>query len=264
MTIFFKTLREEFLITLIFSIILILSIFLVIQEFSIARQLDFSQFVKNVPGPLKKIAETFLVLNVFGGYLHIVASVAWVILTSIYVCLMASGLISREVENKTMGLLLAHPVGRIQVILEKYAAAVLYLLIITFSAFLGFYLGTYHGSINVPYKVYRYLIVTVNGFAFFLCLAAVSLFFSVLFNQHKKAAAGALLVFMLSYLSFFLGAFSPRWAKIKKYTLFKFFNTEKLFMTTEFQWENVTNLLIISLIFLVLAVILFKRKDIVT
>jgi len=183
---------------------------------------------------------------------------------SIYTCVIFSGLIARETEQKTIGLLLAHPVGRTGVLLEKYLAAVVYLLLMVIFAFLGFYLGTYHGVVNVPYKAYRFVYVSINGFMFYLALSSIALLFSVIFKEHKKAAIGSLLFFLLSYLSFFLGAFSPRWEKVKAFTLFRFFDTEKLFMSTKFQWGNCTALLFISIAILCIAAFIFNKRDLET
>ncbi|MFP4497164.1 MAG: ABC transporter permease [Vulcanimicrobiota bacterium] len=262
MAIFRKTLKEEFIITLVFCVVLPITIFFAIQEFQVAKYLDFSQFIQDVPGPLKKIAESFLVLNVFGGYLHIVVCVNWIIITSFYICVVSSGLIAREYEQKTLGLLLSYPVSRLRVILEKYLGSVFYLFLMVAAGFLGFYVGTYHGILNVPYEVSRFLVITANGFAFFLCLASISLFFSVLFTEHQKAAVASLLFFFLSYSVYFLGAFSSKWAKVRQFTLFRYFDTEKLCMASDLKWGNIQALIIIAMVFLAVSVVIFHKKDI--
>lgn len=73
-----------------------------------------------------------------------------------------------------------------------------------------------------------------------------------------------MLFFLLSYLSFFLGAFSEKWEKVKNFTLFKFFDTEKLFLSAKFQWQNCLALLIITIIFLTISAVIFQRKDLET
>jgi ABC-2 type transport system permease protein len=252
-----KTSKDEFLFTIVFSLAISIILYYVIQEFAVARYLDFSKYAGKIPEPLKPIAEKFLVLNVFGGYLHIVASVYWIILSAFYTCMIFSGLISREVEQKTMPLLLANPVSRTRVLVEKYIMSVVYLVVLSIFAYIGFYTGTFHGYVDVPFSAYRFVIVIISGFAFFLALSSISLFFSVIFNEYKKAAVVSLLFFLLSYLTFFLGAFSPTWARIKQFTLFRFFDTEKLFMTTRFQWGDITSLLFITAVFLILSIIIF-------
>ncbi len=264
MKIFKKTLREELFITIIFCILLAGGLFLVIQEFEVARHLDFSYITQNVPPAVRRMAEAFLVLNIFGGYLHIVASVAWIMIGSVWVCLIFSGLVARETEQKTLALLMAHPVSRVRVLAEKYLAATLYTILLVLCAFVGFYTGTFHGAVDVPYKAYRFVYVSINGLMYFIALSSVALLFSVIFNDHKKAAITSMLFFLMSYLSFFLGAFSPKWEKVKNLTFFRFFDTEKLFMSTRFQWANCTALLIITLIFLVLAGVIFHFKDLET
>lgn len=264
MHIFIKTLKDESVITLVFCIILALTIFLIIQEFAIARHLDFSALIDKVPGPLKKIAETFLVLSVFGGYLHIIASVDWIIISGIFVSLVSASLISREAEKKTLGLLIAHPVSRFSIISQKYFAFIIYLIIISLFSFLGFYLGIYHGVINVPYSMKIIARTIFNGFAFFFALSALGLLFSVFFSEQKKASIATMLYFFLSYLAFFLGAFSPRWALVKKLTLFQFFNTEALLFYGKFNLWNCIFLFIIGIILYILAVVIFYRKDIST
>ena len=264
MYIFRKTLRDEFLITLVFCVILAISIFLVIQEFTIARHLDFSSFIKDVPGPFKKLAEKFLVLNVFGGYLHIVAAVNWIIISGIFVSLVSSSLISKEAEKKTLPILLAHPVNRFQIILQKYLGFIIYLIFISAFSYLGFYLGIKHGYIDVPYNMTYVFRAMLNGFAFFMALSGVGILASVIFNEQKKASISTMLYFFLSYLSFFLGAFSPRWAQIKNFTLFRYFNTEELFFWGRFNKTYCIYLVVISIILFIISSIIFQMKDINT
>lgn len=264
MKIFIKTLKEEFFITVIFSILLAAGIYLVIQEYAVARHLDFSYITDKVPEPVRKMTNAFLVINIFSGYLHIVASVAWIMIGSVWVCLIFSGLISREAEQKTLGLLMSHPVGRVGVLLEKYLAGVLYTIILVFCAYAGFYTGTYHGIVDVPYSPQRFIYVSINGLMYFIALSSVATFFSVIFREHKKSAITSMLFFLLSYLSFFLGAFSLKWEKVKSYTLFKYFDTEKLFLAAKFQWQNCLALLIITVIMLSLSAVIFIRKDLET
>lgn len=262
MRIFRKTLQDEWLITIIFCLILAGSIFLVIQEFAIARNLDFSAFIQNVPAPMQKLAKTFLILNVFGGYLHIVASVNWIIVAGIFVSLVSSSLIAREVEKKTLPIVLAHPVGRFGVIAWKYLAFVFYMALVCIFSFLGFYLGIYHGFINVPYSIKIIARTVINGFAFFLALSGVGLFASVIFSEQKRASISTMLYFFLSYLAFFLGAFSKRWSIIKDLTFFRFFNTEELLYFGRFNYMNCIYLLGICLVLFTISAFIFHKKDI--
>lgn len=257
-----KTLKDELTITVIFCIILAVTIFFVIQEFAIARHLDFSSFIQNVPEPLRKIANTFLVLNVFGGYLHIVASVNWIIIAGIFVSLVSASLISKEAEKKTLTLLMAHPVSRFSIISQKYFAFVFYLAVVCLFSYLGFYLGINHGYINVPYSMKMIQHTILNGFAFFFALSGVGITMSVIFNEQKKASIAVMLYFFISYLSFFLGAFSPRWSFIKDYTLFRFFNTEDLLFAGKFYPSNCFFLILIGFLLFITASFFFNRKDI--
>jgi len=258
-----KTLKDELPITIVFCVILTFTIFLIIQEFAIARHLDFSSFIRSdLPDPIKRIASKILVLNVFGGYLHIVASVNWIIVAGIFVSLVSSSLISKEMEKKTLPLVLAHPISRFQVILQKYMAFILYLAVISGFSLLGFYLGIYRGFISVPYNMKFVAQTVLNGFTFFMALSGVGLLSSVVFSEQKRAAISTMLYFFLSYLAFFLGAFSPRWETVKNYTLFRFFNTEKLLFYYVFSWKDCASLVLICSILFIISAIIFQRKDI--
>ncbi len=262
MVIFWRTLKKELPLALVFGLVLALTLFLVIREFSVAKDIDFSSITSQVPDSLKPLANAFLILNIFGGYLHIVASVNWIFLSSLWTCIVFSGLISKEVERGTIDILITSPISRIKILAEKFLAALLWLLVLGAFSFLGFYAGTFWSGIGVPYSVEMLFKAVVNGTAFFVGLSSVSLFFSVIFNEHKRAAIVSILFFMLSYLAFFLAGFSPLWMRIKRFTLFRFFNTEKLFMSGIFHWKNVYMLLLISIIFFLLSWIVFSKKEV--
>ncbi|MCE1245744.1 MAG: ABC transporter permease subunit [Firmicutes bacterium] len=262
MHIFRKTLKEDFLITLIFCIVLCASIYLIIQEFAVARNLDFSSFMDKVPEPLKKMASSFLVMNIFGGYLHVITSVCWIIISGIFVSLVSASLISKELEKKTLPLVLAHPVSRFGVISQKYAAYVFYLIIVCLFSWLGFYAGIKHGVLHMPYNVKFINQALFNGFCFFFALSGFGLFMSVIFTEQKKAAIASMLYFFLSYLSFFLGAFSEKWAVVRDFTLFRFFNTEHLFYWGSYNQKNCIFLLAIGVVMFIISSLVFRQRDI--
>ena len=262
MHIFRKTLKEEFFITIIFCIVLCAAIFLIIQEFAVARHLDFSAFMDKVPPPLRKMASSFLVMNIFGGYLHVIASVCWIIISGIFVSLVSASLISKELEKKTLPLVLAHPVSRFSIITQKYAAYIFYLVIVCLFSWLGFYLGIKHGVLNMPYNMKFINQALFNGFCFFFALSGFGLFMSVIFTEQKKASIASMLYFFLSYLSFFLGAFSDTWAKVRDFTLFRFFNTEQLFYWGSFNQKNCIFLIIIGIAMYIISTLIFRHRDI--
>jgi ABC-type transport system involved in multi-copper enzyme maturation permease subunit len=103
---------------------------------------------------------------------------------------------------------------------------------------------------------------SLNGFCFFFALSGVGLFTSVIFTEQKKASIASMLYFFLSYLSFFLGAFSDKWAKIRDFTLFRFFNTEQLFYWGSYNQKNCIFLLAIGVVLFIISALIFQKRDI--
>lgn len=163
-----------------------------------------------------------------------------------------------EEANRTMGLLLANPISRTRVVLEKAFAMLLPALTVGFATWAGVALGSVIGGLGMnPGNIAATcLLVTLLGLAF----GALALALSAATGRVKVAVygpVGAALAFHL------LNAFLPlndRVAELAKWTPFYYYLTSDPLLNG-MHWGHGAVLAGLTVVLVGLAVVLFRRRD---
>jgi ABC-2 type transport system permease protein len=163
-----------------------------------------------------------------------------------------------EEEHRTMGLLLANPIPRSTVVIEKSWAMVLYAFVVGFAIFAGVALGSLLGGLdmNMGAIAATSLLATLVGLVF----GALSLALSAGTGRLKVAVFGtvgaALVLFVLDALL----PHSERLAGYAKWSPFYYFlGSDPL--VNGMQWGHGLLLGGLSMMLVALAVWLFQRRD---
>jgi ABC-2 type transport system permease protein len=183
------------------------------------------------------------------------------LLLGIYAVIYCGGLVSREVERGTMDMLLSQPLRRSSFLLSKFSAfATLVAGVILVS-----YATLSLGSLGIDVELdYRYLALAhVVALLFALAIAGYSTLASCLLLEPGKSVAVPGLV---TALIFFLNMLAPSiesatW--LQKGSLFYYFDPFAMMFRGEVSWAGVGVYLGVMLGSLILAIVVFQRKDIV-
>ncbi len=163
-----------------------------------------------------------------------------------------------EERDRTMGLLLANPIPRSKIVLEKTAAMVLYAVVVGFSMFAGVWTGSALGRLGMSAGniAATCLLVTLLGLAF----GALALAVGAATGKVKVAAYTAVGVGLVSH---FLNAFLPlseSTATFTKWTPFAYYlNSDPLINGMD--WSDGLVLVVLTVVLVGLAVVLFQRRD---
>ena len=164
-----------------------------------------------------------------------------------------------EEQNRTMGLLLANPIRRSRVVLEKFMAMVVYALAVGFAVFAGVWLGSLAGGLGIdPLNIAA---ASVLGTLVGLVFGSLALALSAAVGRVRVAAfgtVGAALAFHLVNSFASLNDNLAAWAKVSPFAYY--LNTHPL--ETGMDWGNAAILTGFSVVLVVLAVVLFERRDI--
>ncbi len=195
-------------------------------------------------------AEGFYEAETFG----LMAPIAVIVVTAV---IGARGLAGED-QNRTMGLLLANPIKRSRVVLEKALAMVVYAIAVGVSTFLGVWLGSVLGGlgIDVGNIAATALLATLVGLVF----GTLALALSAATGRVRVAifgTVGAALVFHLVNSFASLNDNLAGWARVSPFSYY--LNTHPL--ENGMDWGHGAILAGLTVVLVAVSVVLFQRRD---
>jgi ABC-2 type transport system permease protein len=195
-------------------------------------------------------AEGFYEAETFG----LMAPIAVIVVTAV----IGARALAGEEQNRTMGLLLANPIKRSRVVVEKALAMVVYAIAVGFSTFLGVWLGSVLGGlgINVGNIAATSLLATLVGLVF----GTLALALSAATGRVRVAifgTVGAALVFHLVNSFASLNDSLAGWARVSPFSYY--LNTHPL--QNGMDWGNGAILAGLTVVLVALSVVMFQRRD---
>lgn len=177
---------------------------------------DFAEMMESMPEGFQSAFDVESI-NTVEGFLAVeLYQFIWVLLFGIYAAYSAAGLVAGDVETGRLDLLLAAPVSRVRLLLERFAALLVPVLVPNLLVPLGVVFGV--RLIGESIDVVDLLMVHVLSIPYLLVCAGLGLLLSVAADREAIAQRGAIVaVFMLFLVETvaesadvdWLGALSP-------------------------------------------------------
>lgn len=264
-SVFLKTLRDQLRPIVLWGLGLILlslmmaAIFPSIQKSAI----DFNKYLENLPEAFKTMLNASeLNYNTPAGYLNSeLFSFMFPLIYLIYAVGLGSGLIGGEESKNTLDMLLANPIPRWRVVLEKFIALVVTTLVIGLIAWEGIALGAWIMKMDLNLL----LVFDVNFSASLLAIffGTLALFISCLKNSRGLATG---LTAALAVLSYFMNILTPMVESLKflrKFSPFYYYNENNPILHG-LSMQHVLVFVVAILVFAVAAIFAFRRRDLGT
>jgi ABC-2 type transport system permease protein len=197
-----------------------------------------------------------------GGFLSIeYLSLIWVFIVGAAVITFSAGSLSGAVDDGTLELTLAQPVSRMQVVFTRYLALAVYAGALNFVTVASLYLpGLLHG-VDVPLDAMGLLFAI--GWLVTMAIAGLAYAVSALSSGGGRTIGISLGVLIAMWLADVLGNLSDRFAWLSDFTLFNYWKPDvaidELTVSNE-AWEVFG---ITAVLFLVVAIAAFRRRDVV-
>ncbi len=216
-------------------------------------------FMKRMMGAFG--ADVGKMTNVLGFY-STYNGIYFTLLGSIYSILFASGIVSKEEQEKTAEFLLTKPVTRIEVMVSKLLAWLTYLLglnlVIVITAFTG--LEMVKG--DQVYPVRAFLIMSCYSFLLMGLFGVIGLFLSILIKRGRSITSVVLGIVLGGYFVDAVSKITRETHVIGYLSPFKFVDNDVLRAGYGFEWWRLLYLIGFSVILTVLSVLIYKKKDI--
>jgi len=206
-------------------------------------------------------------LAFFGGTLDILSPAGYIdfayfsyipIVAGIFSLLVGSGLILADEEHGTLDLVLAHPVSRTALFWGRLLAFVAVTAGILFISWLGFLAGLSDTGWDV--SAFALLLPHLDLFVILMLFGALALFLSLALPSRTLAASvtGALLV--ASYFVTSMARINDKLAGLNDLSPLKYYEGGRAL--EDLNWEHLLGLLGFTLLFTLLAWLLFERRDV--
>ncbi len=184
------------------------------------------------------------------------------VLTAIYIAFLAVGVVARDVERKSMDLVLSMPVTRRRLIAER-TLAVAVMTFVALSA-IGLIMSAAVRSVDESVSAWDVASTFIGGFPLMLVIIAWSAILSVLFNEVRVAMGASFVLVLLAYILNFASFITPDWEWLGRVTPYGYYNFGDFIFGEWDAWGDMAILLVLFGTLMVIAVYLFDRKELPT
>jgi ABC-2 type transport system permease protein len=184
------------------------------------------------------------------------------VVTAIYIAFLGVGVVARDVERKSMDLVLSMPVSRRRYLTERVmavAAMTFVALAIIGLIMMGAVTGV-DSSVNGWYVMATF----VGGFPLMLVIIAWSAVLSVMFNEVKMAMGASFLLVVVSYILNFASFITPDWEWMGNITPYGYYNFGDFIFGDLDAWGDFAVLFFLFAVLMAVAYWLFDRKELPT
>lgn len=178
-----------------------------------------------------------------------------------FVIAFASGALAGEIEQRSIALLLVRRVTRRQIV----AGAALMLLLGTILLLGCLWLGTAVWTTMYdlgPVNLTAFAWVAGTGLAVLWAIGGVSLLASAATSESGRAAGFGVAFAITAYFGNYLGNLSPDWAWLKPFSMFGYWDPQEIVRQGAGQWTDLYVPLTVAAVSVILALIVFSRRDI--
>jgi len=227
---------------------------------------DMEALLASYPEAIVQMVGEYIALTTFGGFINVyLFSMSWFYF-GFYFIIKAAQDIPKEIEDKTIDIILSKPIKRWKFVVGKYIHHVITAFIIVAISSLGVLIGVFAFPTIVPSEVYfnEIFAVFLWLFVFLVALISTSLLFSTFLRPRRALTLSFAVTIFFYIVGIFWDAFLEAIHGMKFISIFYYFETSNLLVNHV--WDNVLlNILILtgySACMVSLSVIIFNKRDI--
>ncbi|MFX0023549.1 MAG: ABC transporter permease subunit [Candidatus Hermodarchaeota archaeon] len=266
MNIIGKELKKDYKSILIFTAIMSLFFMWFVSFFDPELLAGLEEAFEAYPEAIRQMIGEFASLSEFGGFLNIYSfSISW-FYYGIYFILKSAQNIPREIENKTIDLVLSKPIARTEFTTGKYLTQILEVLFIYYGVMISVLLGIIIFPTVSVSDIYlnEILFAFLWNFVFMVALISTGFFFSSFLTSKKALGFGMGLIIFFYAVGQFWQSFPEGVQEIKHISIFFYSDMSNLLVNHA--WDNVLlHVLILlgySTVLTTSGVIIFNKRDI--
>jgi len=195
------------------------------------------------------------------GFLNIeMYQIFYVLILGIILGFIAASMVSKEIESKTIDVLMSNPVSRKQIIIEKFLGLIPMVLVINFVTMLVI-IGT---TIIIGENLnFYYLFLThIISVPYFLSIVSIGILISTIFDEKMKASIITMALVVAMYIFDSIAELIPDYESLGIISMKHYFNPYDALKFGEVDTVGTSILLVVTVVILLAAVFYFDYKDI--
>ncbi len=203
-------------------------------------------------------------LGSFAGYVASAVIGYIPLILGIYAIIASTGTLAGEEDDGTLELIVAAPLSRWQIVTVKAIALGISAFLIIVIAGLGnaLTLEAIRGLIEVDVTSAEFFVVTLSAWPTTVAFMMMGLFLGAFLPSRRTAALTMTVIFIVSYFGLLLVRFAETLQPFEVLSLFNYFDFTATAFTEGPQAQDVGILLCVALIFFVLALLSFQRRNV--
>jgi len=227
----------------------------------------YPSFKDTLPGIVNDFGDSFGWLTgiedtaSYVGFLNLeMYQIFWTLILGMIMGFISASIISKEIESKTIDILMSNPVSRFQIIIEKFLGLIPGLLLINFFTMLVIMVTTV--AIGEKANFYYIFLTHVASIPYFLSIIAIAIFISTLIDEKMKASIITMSLVIGLYIFESIAKMIPDFKSLGYISLTHYFVPYDILKNGSIDAGGTGVLLLITLVGLLLALFYFERKEI--
>jgi ABC-2 type transport system permease protein len=197
----------------------------------------------------------------YPGFLNVeLYQIFWVLILALVLGYFAGSLVSKEVESRTMDMLLSNPVPRYRIVLEKFLGLVPAVLTVNFATMVAVIVVT--PAIGEELVLGDLLLTHVSSIPYFLAVLAIGVLVSTIIDEKMKASMVVMGIIIGSYVLETVSLLVPDYENLGLVSLTHYFNPADPLLKGSMDVVGGLILVAITAGCLLVAVWHFERRDI--
>lgn len=179
---------------------------------------------------------------------------------SIYAAILASGMLAKEENDKTIEFLLAKPITRTQVVTQKLLVIFLNIMILNVVVTGLNYIGFQFADDN-SFDMTTFLLLSVAPLLLHLTFAAVAFLVSSILGKTRNIISISLGIVFITYFFDIIQGVSEKLENLKYVTPFEYVNAQNIVLNQEIEPLYIGLMLLIIGISILLSFLIYRKKD---
>jgi len=200
-------------------------------------------------------------MHTYIGFLTIeLYTMFWLLILAMMLGFIAASSISKEIEGKTIDLLMSNPVSRKQIVFEKFVGLIPMFLVVNFATMLSVMGIT--SAIGESLNFGNLLMVHLVSIPYFLAIFSIGILVSVVIDDKMRSSIIMISILVGMFVINSLSLMAPDYEFMGSFSFFRYFDTFDVLKNGNVDIAGVFVFIAITTVCLVVAMIYFEHKDI--
>ena len=187
-------------------------------------------------------------------------NIFWLLILAIMLGFIAASSIAKEIEGKTIDILMSNPLSRKQIVIEKFMGLIPMFLVVNLATMLAI-MGI-SAALDESLNYGNLLLVHAISIPYFLAVFSVGILLSVIINEKMKASIILISILVAMFVINSLSLMAPDYEVMGLFSFSHYFDTFDVLKYGEVDGAGILVFVAVTLVCLILAMVYFEKRDI--